>query len=230
MLDSGDDLQAVWVIRRDDDGDVKSRRSSLAFKYHAFAEQAEFDLLLARHYDDRILALGGAVDIAEAIWRSDIVVTDTGDETFTSAILNGSYSWISWNKNLSASIEYYHNGFGIADADYGPLALAGNPELVQRLQRGELFTLGKNYLAAAATIELAPLWMLTTTLFQNLDDESLLLQVYSQHDLQQDLQLLVALNLPQGDDGSEFGGIDSTVSGRALAIDESLFVQLAWYF
>ena len=26
------------------------------------------------------------------------------------------------------------------------------------------------------------------------------------------------------------GGIDSTVSGRALAIDESLFVQLAWYF
>lgn len=230
LLDSGDDLQAVWVIRRDDDGDVKSERSSLAFKYHGFSERAEFDLLLAEHYDDRILALGGAIDIAEAIWRSDFVVTDTQDETFTSAILNWSYSWIGWNKNLSASIEYYHNGFGINDADYGPLALADNPELVQRLQRGELFTLGKNYLAAAATIELAPLWMLTTTLFQNLDDESLLLQVFSQHDLQQDLQLLIALNLPQGGNGSEFGGIDSAIDGRPLAIGESFFMQLAWYF
>jgi len=158
------------------------------------------------------------------------MVTDTRDETFTSAILNWSYSWIAWGKNLSASVEYYRNGFGIDDEDYGPLALADNPELVQRLQRGELFTLGKNYLAAAASIELAPLWVLTTTLFQNLDDESLLLQVFSQHDLQQDLQLLIALNLPQGDSGSEFGGIDSGFAGRSLAIDESLFMQLAWYF
>jgi len=230
LLDSGDDLQTVWVIRRDDDGDVENERSSLAFKYHGISERAEFDLLLAEHYDDRILAVGGTVDIAEAIWRSDIVVTETRDETFTSAILNWSYSWIAWNKNLSAIIEYYHNGFGIDDENYGPLTLADNPELVQRLQRGELFTLGENYLAAAVTVELAPLWMLTTTLFQNLDDESLLLQVFSQHDLQQDLQLLVALNLPRGDDGSEYGGIDSGIAGRPLAIDESLFMQLAWYF
>ncbi len=230
LLNSGDDLQAVWVARRDDDADVEHDRSSLAFKYHGFSQQAEFDLLLAEHYDDRILALGGAVDVAEAIWRSDIVLTDTRAETFTSAILNWSYSWIAWNKNLSASIEYYRNGFGIDDADYGPLALVDNPELAQRLQRGELFTLGKNYLAAAASIELAPLWMLTTTLFHNLDDDSLLLQIFSRHDLQQDLQLLVALNLPRGDNGSEFGGIDSIISGRPLAIDESFFMQLAWYF
>ena len=64
----------------------------------------------------------------------------------------------------------------------------------------------------------------------NLDDESLLLQLFSRHDLQQDLQLLVALNLPHGDDGSEFGGVDSAVPGRPLAVDESLFAQLAWYF
>ncbi len=230
LLDSGDDLQAVWVGRRDDDGDVETDQSSLAIKYHGFSERAEFDLLLAEHYDARILALGGSIDIAEAIWRSDVMLTDTGDESFTSAIINWSYSWIAWNKNLSASIEYYHNGFGIDDEDYGPLALAENPQLAQRLQRGELFTLGKNYLAAAATIELAPLWLLTTTLFQNLDDGSLLLQIFSQHDLKQDLQLLIAVNLPRGERGSEFGGIDSTTPGRPLSSGESLFMQLAWYF
>jgi len=40
LLDSGDDLQAVWVVRRDDDGDVETDRSSLAFKYHGFSERA----------------------------------------------------------------------------------------------------------------------------------------------------------------------------------------------
>ncbi len=230
LMDSGDDLQAVWVIRRDADGEVVADRSSLAFKYHGFLGRAEFDLLLAEHYDTRILAVGGLTDIAEAIWRGDIIVADTNGESFSSAVLNWSYSWIAWDKNLSANVEYFHNGFGIDDADYGPLALADNPQLAQRLQRGELFTLGSNYLAAALSVELAPLWIMTTNLFRNLDDESLLLQIFSQHDLSQDWQLLMALTLPQGDKGSEFGGIESGIAGRSLAVDETLFVQLAWYF
>jgi len=230
LLDSGDDLQAAWVARRDDSGDIDSERASLALKYHGFSEQAEFDLLAAEHYDAQILALGGSVDVAAAIWRADIVLTDADGETYTSAVVNWSQSWIALGKNLSANLEYFHNGFGIDDADYGPAALADNPQLVARLLRGELFTLGENYLAAAVTIELAPLWLVTATLFKNLDDESRLLQIFSRHDLQQDLQLLVALNLPHGDDGSEFGGIDSALAGRPLAVDESLLMQLAWYF
>jgi len=230
LLDSGDDLQAVWVGRRDDDDDVSADVSSLALKYHRFSEASEFDLLVAEHYDANIIALGGSVDFADAIWRSDIMLTDTGGENFTSAVLNWSYSWIAWGKNTSATLEYFHNGFGIDDGDYSPEALAKNPELTARITRGELFTLGENYLAAAATVELAPLWLLTTSIFRNLDDDSMLLQIFSQHDLQQDLQLLVALNLPTGSDGSEFGGIDSGVGDRTLAVGTSLFAELAWYF
>ena len=64
----------------------------------------------------------------------------------------------------------------------------------------------------------------------NLDDDSMLLQFYSHHDLQQDLQLLLAVNLPYGDDGTEFGGIDTGVSDDPLSVGASLFAQLAWYF
>ena len=105
-----------------------------------------------------------------------------------------------------------------------------HPELVSRIKRGELFTLARQYLAASATIELTPLWLLTTTLFANLDDDSNLLQLLSQHDLEQNLQLLIAISIPAGDDGSEFGGIDSGVPGKPLSINESLFAQLAFYF
>ena len=230
LLDSGDDLQAVGVARRDADGDVSGEVASLAVKYHLFSGQYEMDILLADHYDQRIAALGGSVDIADAIWRGDLMLTDTTDESVTSAVLGWSYSLLAWHHNLTATVEYFYNGFGIDDGHYDPATLAANPELLQRLERGELFSLARNYLAAAGTIELTPLWQLTGSLFRNLDDDSMLLQMVSRHDLQQDLQLQLALNLPEGDEGSEFGGIDSAIDDRPLSVGASAFAQLAWYF
>jgi hypothetical protein len=230
LFDSGDDLQAVWVGRRDDAGNVTSDVASLAAKYHLFSGTREMDLLAARHYGDDILAVGGSIDVGGAVWRGDLMLTDSGDERVTSAVLSWSYSLLAWQKNTSLVVEYFHSGFGIDDGDYNPQALAANPGLIERLQRGELFTLAQNYLGAAASFELHPLWMLTTSLFGNLDDNSLLLQLTSRHDLQQDLQLLLALNLPHGADGSEFGGIDPGVDGRPLSYGASAFAQLGWYF
>jgi hypothetical protein len=77
---------------------------------------------------------------------------------------------------------------------------------------------------------LTPLWLLTTSIFNNLDDGSSLLQFLSLHDLQQNLQLILAVDIPAGSDGTEFGGIDSGVPGRPLSVGTTLFAQLAWYF
>ena len=230
LLDSGDDIQALWVARRDSDDDVSRDVASIAFKYHLFSMTRELDLLAAEHYDERIVAIGGSIDISDAIWRGDLMLTDGSDGSVTSAVLNWSYSLLAWHKNLTVTVEYFYNGFGIDDGDYNPTALASEPGLTARIERGELYTLAQNYVAAAATVELTPLWLLTTSLFNNLDDDSQLLQLSSRHDLQQDLQLLLALNLPRGDEGTEFGGIDSEIEGRPLAIGASAFAQLAWYF
>ena len=230
LLDSGDDWQALWVGRRDADGDVDAAVASQALKYHGFAGRHEFDLLLAEHFDDRVAAVGGLFDSGGALWRGDLMLTDSGDERFTSVVVNWSWSWVGWEHNFSATLEYYHNGFGIDDGDYGPAALADNPELVERIARGELFTLAQDYVAATTTIELTPLWLLAATGFVNLDDDSLLLQLVSRHDLAEDYQLLLALNLPSGSEGSEFGGIDSGVADRPLSTGVSLFAQLAAYF
>ncbi|MFT5741236.1 MAG: hypothetical protein ACI822_002573, partial [Gammaproteobacteria bacterium] len=35
---------------------------------------------------------------------------------------------------------------------------------------------------------------------------------------------------PDGTRGSEFSGIDSGTAGKTLSIDQSYFLQLAWYF
>ena len=230
LFESGDDLQAVWVGRRDADGDIESEVASLAIKYHGFTPQLEYDLLVAEHFDAAYYAFGVAADAGESIWRGDFLLVRDGTENNRSAVVNWSYSFVARGHNVSTTIEYYRNGFGIKDGDYGPASLAANPELVARIERGELFSLGKNYLAAAASVEISPLWILTASLFANLDDDSKLLQLLSHHDLQQDLQLLIALNLPRGAGGSEFGGIDSGQGEKLLATGDSLFAQLAWYF
>jgi len=231
LFDSGSDLQAVAVVRRNPlNGDVEKEQSSLALKYHGFVGTNEFDLLAAEHFDDLVLAAGGNFSLGGAVWRGDLTWTDTRTERVLSAVTGVTYSWTWGGKNVSGLLEYYYNGFGQKNGDYAPISLLRNPDLLRRIERGELYTLGRHYTGASATIELTPLFLLTPSLFVNLTDPSALLQVLAQYDWRQDLQLLAALNLPVGPAGTEYGGIETLESDRYLSTGASVLVQLGWYF
>ena len=230
LRQNGDDLQGVWVFRRDINGEVTSDVDSIAAKYHGFASEQEYDLLIAEHFDDNIFGIGGISNVGGAIWRGDITLTDTQTDNVFSLVTSLTYSWIGWGKNISGVLEYFYNGFGIADGDYSPAALANNPDLVERITRGELFTLGRNYVAASAMMEITPLWLLTPNVFINASDGSMLAQLVSSYDFKQDWRILAALGLPIGSAGTEYGGIDSGVPGKTFSTGLSLFAQLAWYF
>ena len=230
LKQNGDDLQAVWVVRRDLDGNVSSDVDSIAAKYHGFIGGKEYDLLLAQHYDDNVFAIGGLSDLGSALWRGDITLTDTQTDNIVSLVTSLTYSWVGWGHNISGVAEYFYNGFGQADGDYSPAALANNPDLTERILRGELFTLGRSYVALSAMIEITPLWLLTPNAFINLSDGSMLAQLVTSHDLKQDLQILAAISVPVGAAGTEYGGIDSGIAGKQLSTGFNLFAQLAWYF
>ena len=230
LRDNGDDLQTVWVARRDVDGDLTSKVNSLAAKYHGFVGEYEYDVLLAQHYDDQLVGFGGIAPLGGAVLRGDITVTDTDEDTVVSGVASISYSWVGFGKNMSGVAEYYYSGFGQPDDEYGVEYLEENPDLLLRLARGELFTLGRHYLAGGVLVEVSPLFTLSPNLFLNLEDGSFLAQVVGQYDFRQNWQLLLAVNLPVGDSGSEFGGIDTAVEGIQLSQGVSAFTQLAWYF
>ena len=235
LQQSGNDLQAVWVLRRGINGDVTGDVDTIAAKYHGFAGNKEYDLLLAQHYDDSIAGVAGITDIGGAIWRGDITLTRTNNnlaqtKNVTSLVTSLSYSWLSWGHNVSGIVEYFYNGFGQTNGDYSPAALASNPGLVERIIRGELFTLGRHYIAASAMIEMTPLWLLTPNIFINASDGSFLAQLVTTYDIKQDWQLLAAFSLPIGTSGTEFGGIDSAIAGKQLSTELNVFAQLAWYY
>ena len=232
LRDNGDDFQGVTVFRRDPStGNVEADQSSFAAKYHGFIGVGEFDLVLAQHFGETLIGFGGNRSVGEALWRGDLMVThaDSGG-TIVSAVtsLSHVFSWVG--KNVSAVVEYYFNGFGQHDAHYGPEHLASNPDLLQRFARGEVFNLGRHYLGLSGSIEITPLFLLTPNLFMNLEDTSALVQITTRTDLSESMLLLGALNIPFGETGTEYGGIDSGVPGLQLSSGAGIFVQLAWYF
>lgn len=231
LRDNGDDVQGAIVFRRDPlTGDVDADEATVTLKYHGFAGDNEYDLLIADSYGDTVLGVGGVKSIGGAIWRGDIVATDTADDIRLQVVTNLSYSWVWASKNMSGAIEYYFNGFGQHGGRYDPASLTANPELLARLARRELFALGRNYIAGSLLIEMSPLWTLTPTLLANFDDPSALLQLVTQYSLSDNMTLLGSVNLPLGSDGTEFGGIDAGLPNTYLATGASLFAQFAWYF
>ena len=222
LQDSGNDLQAAWVLRRDPvTGDVEEDASTMAAKYHGFLGAGEFDVLVARSYGDTVIGFGGSRGIGGAVISADLVVTDTDDDTYVQFVSNLMYSWTWADRNMSGALEYYFNDFG------GDLA---NPDLLARLLRGELFASGRHYLAANVLVEMSPLWTLQPTVLCNLEDPAALLQLVSTYSLGDNLTLLASLNVPLGPQGTEYRGLELPFDGRYLSRDASLFAQIAWYF
>ena len=231
LQDNGNDLQAVVVVRRNvASGDVEQDESSIAVKYHGFRGGLEYDLLMAEHYSEGVLGLGFSTGLAGAVWRADMVWSDTVSGSGFSAVAGASYSGVLAGHNWSGFLEYFYNGYGQADGAYTPSDLAGNPGLLQRLARGELYSLGRHYLGASVSLELTPLLTLTPNLFINLEDPSALAQFVCAWDWRQDILLTGALSIPIGPNGSEYGGIAVERPGQYVSTGASLFAQLAWYF
>ena len=227
LFDNGNDLQAAFVARRNPlTGQRTGDQNTVAGKYHGLAGDVEYDILVAYHYDDPVLGLGGSKSVGGAIVRGDVVLTKTNAKTITTLVTNMNYSWVGFGKNMTGTLEYYYNGFG----QTGNYDFLGDPDLFLRIARGDLFTLGRHYLSGNVLVEVTPLWTISPVLLVNLQDPSSLLQVTAQGSLGDNAVLIGTVSVPFGSDGSEFGGIESGLPDRYLSTGPGLFLQFAWYF
>jgi len=230
LTDAGHDWQFVQVVRRNEEGQLGQEVNSTALKFHGFSSEREYDLLLAEHYDELLLGLGGSSSWGGAVVRGDVTVTRTDGDWVASLVANWSYSWVSGGKNISAVVEYYFNGYGLSESEYSIEKIQNSPELIERITRGELFTLGRHYVAGSMLIEVTPLLTIIPNIFVNLGDGSALTQLVAQWSVAQNWQVLASVNAPVGPSGTEYGGLETDIEGVTLAIGPSVFAQLAWYF
>jgi hypothetical protein len=201
LFENGDDLQLILLPRNK----IESE-SSFALKYRGtYQDEWNFDLIAARHFDENVFGLGLSKNILEAMWRFDMSLTQLKDgDTAISLVTNINYSWVWFEKNFSGFIEYYHNGIdGIA--------------LQNRLERGELYTQGSDYLSQGIQIELHPLFNIHATWINNLEDNNGIFQIRGIYDWAENLQLVAWLDETYGDT-AEF------------AIDRQAYMRVIYYF
>ena len=226
------ELQLLYVPRRNPLTDrVEWDSSSLGGKLHLAKGTFEFDIMAARHYDDYVIGAGIIGYLGNAAWRMDATYTflegpASSEDGFFSFVGNLDYSWIWGGKNFYGLLEFYYNGLG--NDDYGQALL--DPELADRVARGELFTLGRAYLAGRINMEVHPLFNVYVTAINNVEDPSGVIQTYAVADLMQDLQLTVGAAISYGDRGTEYGGFYLPGSRYLVDSPESVYFWLTYYF
>jgi hypothetical protein len=229
LTGGNDDVSAIVLPRRDPDtGRVENNQSSYAVKYRAHLSGFDLDFLGARHFGENLAGLGVVRSIGGAVWRLDVSYTslETGGGA-TSLVTNMDYSWMWGGQNVYGYAEYFRNGVGESDrANYA----TPNAALSERLARGELFTLARDYAAFGLQVELTPLFNLYTSLIANLNDGSKFLQLRGVYDWLEDVQLMAGLNLPSGSRGTEYGGVPVAGTATFVSAGRSVYVRGAYYF
>jgi hypothetical protein len=220
--------QLLYVSRRNPDNDrVEFDQASLAGKLHFAVATTEFDLMASKHYEDSVVGIGSTGYLGDTAWRLDATWTFLADgDDYLSLVANLDYSWVWFDKNFYGFIEYYFNGLG--EDDY-PDALL-DPNITERLARGELFVLGRNYLSGHIQIELHPLFQLFFTAINNIEDPSGILQPYATWDIAQNLQLTGGLSVSYGAKGTEFGGFTLPGTDIRTKSPDNAYLWLTYYF
>jgi len=230
LYNNGNDVQGILLPRRNTAGDIDNNESSLALKYRGTKNLIEYELLLARHYGESVSGVSLSADVKEAVVRFDFLnVWLASGSTAVSGVLNASYSWTWGGHNVSGNLEYYRNGVGSSDGNYSA-AFSSTSDLGRRVLRGEVFALGRDYLAGSLAIELTPRLMITPTWLHNLNDASGIVQTVLNFDWKQNTPVLFGLGLPYGAKGSEFGGIQTSTPGQYYGPGTTLFAQVGYYF
>jgi hypothetical protein len=225
------DFQFLYVPRRDPmRGTVQWNHSSLAGKFHIAWGTTEFDIMAAKHYEDAVFGIGSTGYLGGAAWRIDgiwTILNDTrGKDYYFSLVANMDYSWVWWGKNFYGFVEFFYSGIG--DNNY-PEALL-DQDIVERLGRGELFTLGRTYLSGHLRVEIHPLFNCYLTVINNLADPSGIVQPRAVWDVMQNVQVTMGANVYYGRRGTEYGGFRIPFTPFLARGNDSVFLWATYYF
>lgn len=225
------DLQFLYVARREPDtGDVEWSQSSLAGKLHIARDVTEFDIMAAKHYKDAVAGFGSRGYLGDTAWRFDATWTFLDENStkndYLSLVANIDYSWVWLKKNFYGYVEYFFNGLchNRYTEEYS------NSIITERINRGELFTLGRHYLSGHIKVELHPLFAIYLTAINNVEDPSGSLQPRAVWDMTQNTQLTLGGNIYYGGEDTEYGGFTIPDTSLRSEPSDSAFIWLSYYF
>ena len=208
--------------------EIRRPSNTFAVKFSIPIGMAEFETVGAIHYGDEIFGVSTALPVADIVVRTDVVRTclDQAD-CHISGVLNIDYTFSLLGSPIYVFGECFYNGIGVKDLSPGYSALS--KAHTRRLDRGDLFSLGRNLLAVGAHVSWHPLWNQTITVLTNTNDKSTLLQTYVSFAPTDHANVNFGVRLPFGDTNEEFGELivddELTVGGVAGVFAEFIYYR-----
>ncbi len=231
--DTGAELEALVVARRTaGEKHPALDQGSYGLRYRANWRAFEYEVLAARHFDANVAMLGFSGPIGGAVWRFNWVGSRESHRVTHSLVANMDYAFGFRDQAGYAFLEYYHNGYGRRGSAENLTRV--NPEALERLGRGELFVLERNYLALGTTLGLNPLLNLTGVALLNLNAGRPLLQSALSYTAGNNATLELGAILPLGKAGEEFGGVvthpDASPEDTVLtATSRQFYLRAVWF-
>ncbi|NMH64493.1 hypothetical protein [Shewanella salipaludis] len=234
LFDSGAELQGLWVPHKcGAEAEATGCRDSLALKYLGYWQSLQFELMLAQDYGDKQLGLGLVLPLGTALAKLDLLASElvlpptAARQTVYSAVLNLQHSWQWWERPLNGFVEYYLNGFADDVRSLDELA----PGVRARLQRGQLFSLGRDQFAIGLQLQYSPLLTLAPTWIYQANDGSSLSLLTVNYNSSQSSNLVFGAQFARGEPGSQYGGLFVDASRRQrLASGDRFFLRYEYYF
>jgi hypothetical protein len=230
LFDSGADIQAIALPRPATiGGPVVAAESTYAVLVSGTVGMIDGRLLAARDRGDNVVALGLSGPLGGASWNAEYVDwRPTDGPVDPSWLFNISTFGTLGNWNVSYFAEAFHNGFGV-DASV-PLDVLPD-SLNKRLSTGQVFYAGQNFLAFGAQIQMTPDLGVAPMIISSLDDDSALASLSANYSLGDNTDLSFSLFAPVGDDGTEFGGRETSAgSGEFFGPQKSVGLRLVHFF
>ena len=222
LFDAGE-LQGLYIARRNSVGS-SSDVSTTAIKWHALVGDFEYELVLGQHFNQEVAGAMFRYSVFGSLLRADILSTCESDKCVVSGLLNIDRAFTLRRLPIYTFVELFHNG-------YGEDALTENPissMLAERVQRGELFTLMRDYVAVGINTAWHPQWSQSVSVIGNLNDHSALFQTFFSYDPGDNARMQFSVIVPTGTKNGEFGqrelGHDLTTGGGIGA-----FLSVAYY-
>ncbi len=224
------DWQLAYAPRRNPEtGDVSGSASSAAGKIKWSALESDWDLLVARHYEDAVIGVGMVRYVMDAAWRADLIYAALDghfEDGCFSAVTNLDYSWVWGGYNFYGLGEIYYNGLGDADA----AEALQDQDLSIRIQRGDLYALGQWCAAAQIQFEIHPLVNLYASAIANLNDSSFLFQPRINWDVLSSVSIMAGMDVPTGPDGTEYGGLYDAQTHKPVGAPVKGYLICTCYF
>lgn len=222
-----EDVQAAVVPRRNPDTqEFEYNRSSAAMKLKDYLGETDFEMVFGTHYGDKFAGGGFSSFLGEALFRADFIAANGEFRNYVNAVANIDYSWLFLEKNTYGFIEFYYNSLGAESVN----KLTKDRQLMEKLERSDIYLRDRYYTAAGLRYELHPLINLHFSMIYNLRDASFIAQPRMEWDIRENMRIISGLDLPGGNLGSEFGGFYDYNGGGVIAPAKRVYAQVTLYF